>query len=236
MAPLRDVPAAILLGGLGTRLRSVVSDRPKALAQVAGRPFVSYLFDQLMRAGVRRAILCAGYLGAQVQAQFGEAYHTLSLAYSVETEPLGTAGALRLAAPLVASPTCLVLNGDSYCEADFNAFWQWHGQHGALASLVLTRVIDTGRYGQVRVQPNGSVLRFVEKQARGGPGWINAGVYLIDQTVLNTIPAGRAVSLEHEIFPAQVGQGLYGWQGGERFLDIGTPTAYEVAQTFFGGP
>ena len=236
MAPLSDIPAAILVGGLGTRLRTVVSDRPKALAQVAGRPFVSYLFDQLVQAGVRRAILCVGHMGAQVQAQFGETYRTLSLSYSVETAPLGTAGALRWAAPLIASPTFLVLNGDSHCEADFNVFWQWHCQKSASISLVLTHVVDTERYGQVQVQPHGSVLGFVEKQTRGGPGWINAGVYLIEQTVLNTIPAGRAVSLEHEVFPIQVGSGLYGWRGGGRFLDIGTPESYETAQTFFGEP
>lgn len=233
MASLANVTAAILVGGLGTRLRPVVSDRPKVLAEIHGRPFLAYLLDQLARAGITQVVLCTGYLGEQVQAQFGNAYRTLRLKYSPERMPLGTGGTLRLALPLIDSPVALALNGDSFCDANLNFFWDWHCQSGARATLLLTHVADAGRYGQVQVQANGAISGFREKQQQGGPGWINAGVYLIDRDWLADIPSDRAVSLEREIFPAWVGRGLYGWQSEGRFLDIGTPEAYAAAQTFF---
>jgi NDP-sugar pyrophosphorylase family protein len=200
---------------------------------VGGQPFLAYLLDLLVRAEVRRALLCTGHMGDQVQAHFGDSYRTLSLIYSPEPTPLGTGGALRLALPLIDSEVVLALNGDSYCEADLRLFWGWHGRQSARATLLLTRMADTGRYGQVQVQADGTISGFSEKQAHSGPGWINAGVYLIARDWLSDIPSGRTVSLEHEVFPAWVGHGLYGWQGGGRFLDIGTPDAYAAAQTFF---
>jgi NDP-sugar pyrophosphorylase family protein len=147
--------------------------------------------------------------------------------------PLGTGGALRQALPLVDSPVVLALNGDSFCDANLKLFWDWHCQQGARATLLLTHVADAGRYGQVQVLASGAISGFREKQEQGEPGWINAGVYLIDRGWLADIPSDRAVSLEREIFPAWVGRGLYGWQSEGRFLDIGTPEAYAAAQTFF---
>lgn len=233
MASLANVTAAILAGGLGTRLRPVLTDRPKALAEVRGRPFLTYLLDQLADAGITRGVLCTGHLGDQVQAQFGDAYRTLALKYSPEPAPLGTAGALRLALPLIDSSVVLALNGDSFCDANLNLFWDWHCRRAARASLLLIRVPDSGRYGQVQVQANDVISGFKEKQDRGEPGWINAGLYLMDRQLLADIPSGRAVSLEHEIFPGWVGRGLYGYQSEGRFLDIGTPEAYAEAQKFF---
>jgi NDP-sugar pyrophosphorylase family protein len=227
------VIAAILAGGLGTRLRPVVADRPKALAEVRGRSFLAYLLDQLTEAGARRVVLCTGHLGKQVQAEFGQSYGPLRLAYSQEATPLGTAGALRLALPLLNSSAVLVMNGDSLCDVDLSAFWSWHRERGAKASLVLTKVPDTSRYGRVNVSQNGDVLRFDEKGRECGPGWINAGIYLIARPLIEATPANRAVSLEREMFPAWVGQGLYGYQTRGRFLDIGTPEAYAMAEQFF---
>ncbi|MBM4085930.1 MAG: galactokinase, partial [Planctomycetes bacterium] len=173
MSELRNVTAALLAGGLGTRLRTVLPHRPKALAQVRGRPFLACLLDQLAAAGVRHAVLCTGHLGEQVQAEVGNAYGPLRLAYSQESAPLGTAGALRLALPLLSSASALVMNGDSFCDVDLNAFWRWHRERGAKASLVLAKVADTSRYGRVNVSADGAVLRFHEKGRESGPGWIN---------------------------------------------------------------
>ncbi len=229
---LSDVTAAILVGGLGTRLRSVVADRPKVLALVQGRPFLSYLLDQVVVAGVEDVVLCTGYLGEQVEAEFGPAYRSLRLIYSQETTPLGTAGALRLALPFFKSDTVLALNGDSFCEADLAAFHAWHSAHAAIATLFLTYVPDTARYGNVRLGPDGQILDFVEKNETGGPGWINAGIYLLQRQMLQTIPTGQAVSIERETFPAWIGRELYGYQGDGPFLDIGTPESYEKAEEF----
>lgn len=233
MQDLTSVTATILAGGRGTRLRSVVADRPKVLTEVRGRPFLTYLLDQLAAAGVGYVVLCTGYLGEQVQAVFGGSYGSLRLVYSQESSPLGTAGALRLALPLFKSDSVLVMNGDSFCEANLKAFWTWHCVRDSDATLLLTKVSDARRHGRVQVGENGLVSRFVEKDEKGGAGWINAGIYLLTRSLLLTIPASRAVSLEQEVFPAWTDRGLYGCRSKGRFLDIGTPEAYGAAEQFF---
>jgi len=232
-APLSGVPAVILAGGQGTRLQAVLPGRQKVVAEVGARPFVAYLLDALAAAGVRAAVLCTGYRGDQVAEQLGTGYGPLRLSYSQETEPLGTAGAVRLALAQTAAETLLVMNGDSYCEADLPAFWQWHQAHGARGSLLLTQVPDTTRFGRVRTGPDDAVIGFEEKGGAGGPGWINAGIYLLSRGLIKQTPPGRAVSIEREMFPAWVDQGLYAWAGGGRFIDIGTPATYAEGPQFF---
>ena len=228
-----DVTVAILAGGLGTRLRSVVADRPKVLAMVQDRPFLTYLLDQLATAGLRRVVVCSGHLGEQLQSAMGETYNTLRLEYSQEPYPLGTGGALRLALPLFKSMVVLLMNGDSYCEVDLRDLWSWHNAHKSQATLVLTGKEDTGRYGRVQVSDDGVITGFAEKGDNAAPGWINAGIYLINRALLKKIPDHRAVSLEREMFPAWVGQGLYGYTGGKRFIDIGIAESYAAAFQFF---
>jgi NDP-sugar pyrophosphorylase family protein len=228
-----DLTAAILAGGLGTRLRPAVGDRPKVLAEISGRPFLTFLFDQLLHAGIRRVVLCTGYLGEQVRAAFGDSYGSLHLLYSQETFLLGTAGALRLALPLLESESVLVMNGDSYCELDLQAFWTWHRGRQATASLALAQLSDTRRYGRVEVDAEGTVLSFYEKGYTDEPGWVNAGIYLLQRSLLLKIPAKGAVSLERELFPVWIGYGLYGYRSKGRFLDIGTPEDYAEVQEFF---
>jgi len=230
---LANVTAAILAGGLGTRLRSVMADRPKALAEINGRPFLAYLLDQLASAGVKYVVLCTGYLGEQVEATFGDSYGNLHLVYSQESSPLGTAGALRIALPLLRSDYVLVMNGDSFCQTNLRTFWAWHQARGANVTLLLTKVPDVTRYGRVHVDADGLVLRFDEKGDKGGPGWVNAGIYLFKQHLLQTIPPTRAMSLEREMFPIWISQGLYGYKCKGHFLDIGTPEAYAFAEQFF---
>jgi NDP-sugar pyrophosphorylase family protein len=230
---LTAVTAAILAGGLGSRLRPAVSGRPKALANIRERPFLTYLFDQLVAAGATDVVLCTGYLGDQIRMIFGESYNTLRLNYSHESTPLGTAGALRLALPLFNSNPVLVMNGDSYCDANIREFWFWHGRRHSNATLLLTKIFDTERFGQVKVDTDGKVTDFKEKGSGQGSGWINAGIYLLSRDLLKEIPVNRAVSLEREVFPAWIGRGLYGYQSEARFMDIGTPEAYASAQSFF---
>jgi len=230
---LIDVTAAILAGGLGTRLHSIFPGRPKVLAKVQGRPFLAYLLDQLVDAGLTYVVLCTGYLGEQVKAEFGDSYNTLYLSYSQEYSPMGTGGALRLALPLFKSDSILVMNGDSFFDADLRTFWAWHCARGAEASLLLTRVRDTRQYGRVHVDYDGRVINFNEKGDYEGSGWISVGIYLSEQRLISTIPEKRSVSLEKEMFPAWIGRGLYGYQINGRFLDIGTPEAYAAAEQFF---
>jgi NDP-sugar pyrophosphorylase family protein len=233
MPDLKNMTAVILAGGLGTRLKSVVADRPKVLAEVHGRPFLAYLLDRLAAAAVRRTVLCTGHLGEQIHERFGAKFGNMTLIYSQESAPLGTAGALRLALSAVESPSALVLNGDSYCDVDLRAFADHHDALGSEATLVLARVPDSARFGQVDFEPDHRIRAFLEKGARPGAGWINAGVYLIARAAAETIPAGRAVSLEREVFPAWIGRRFYAFPSEGRFLDIGTPESYRQAEAFF---
>ena len=230
-----EVPEAVLLvGGRGTRLRSVVWDRPKPMADVVGRPFLEWVLGALRTQDVRRAVMCIGYTGETIRGHFGDGRDGgLEIVYS-EDEALGTAGALRAALPLIESDPVLVLNGDSYCEVDLRAFLAWHRDRQARGSLVLVHVPDAGRYGRVQVDGSDRIVHFEEK-GRGDPGWINAGVYLLARAMIDSIPAGRAVSLEHEVFPAWLQTGLYGFPTPGRFIDIGTPESYLQAQSFFVG-
>jgi NDP-sugar pyrophosphorylase family protein len=230
-----EVIGAVLAGGLGTRLRAAVADRPKVLAEVHGRPFLAYLLDQIARAGVRQTVLLTGYMADRVEAEFGAAFAGMALAYSPETQPLGTGGAVRFALPHLTRPTVLVLNGDSYCDLDLGAFYEQH-QSGSAATLALTSVPDASRYGKVRLSDAGLVERFEEKQPGAGPGWINAGVYLMARPLVEEVPAGKVVSLERDVFPGWAAAGhCHGFKTAGRFLDIGTPESYSEAAAFFAG-
>jgi NDP-sugar pyrophosphorylase family protein len=231
--PVSHLSTAILVGGLGTRLRPVVSDRPKALARIRGRPFLCYLLDTLCNFGVREAILCTGYQAEAIQDTFGAFYRDLHLIYSQESEPRGTGGALRLALPFMRCDSAIVLNGDSYCRADLAAFVRFYRERRAQAALVLVEAPDVQRFGQVSVDAEGRLLRFEEKGNSSGPGWINAGIYLLSQEVLRSIPREQPVSLEREVFPRWLGRGLLGFRQPGRFLDIGTPDSYREAESFF---
>jgi NDP-sugar pyrophosphorylase family protein len=230
----QSTTVAVLVGGLGTRLRSVVADRPKPLAEIHGRPFLDYLLDQLAASGLRDVVLCSGYRADQIEATLGNQYKSLFLRHSQETEPLGTAGALRFALSFLTSEMVLVLNGDSLCECDLYAFWQWHLAHQGKMSLVLTQVSDIARYGQVEVDEDCLVTCFAEKDlSKSRPGWINAGIYMLPREEIAKFPEHKTVSLERDVFPAWIGHGLFGYQVGGRFIDIGTPESYQSASQFF---
>ncbi|MGZ3606735.1 MAG: nucleotidyltransferase family protein [Syntrophales bacterium] len=228
-----SLTAIILAGGLGTRLRPVLDDQPKVLATVSGHPFLKYLLDQLASWQIQEVVLCTGYLGEQIELRFGLDYRGLRLIYSRELTPLGTAGALRLALPLINSDTVLVLNGDSYCPVDFDAFWRWHCLRKSAATLLLVNTHDTQRFGRVQVTADGQIMSFNEKKEAAEAGLINAGVYLIETDILKSIPESGSVSLEREIFPGWIGLDFYGYQTAGPFLDIGTPESYSSAEVFF---
>lgn len=230
---LASATAVVLAGGLGTRLRRIVADRPKVLASVAGRPFLSHLLDQVGASGIRRTILCTGHLGGQIRSLYGDSYDGLDLIYSHETEPAGTGGALRLALDHIDSSTILVMNGDSYCDADLFDLWDWHHVHPAHVSIVTADVPDASSFGRIEVDANDQILRFAEKTAEPTPGRINAGVYLMHTALLGRIPNDRPVSLERELFPRWIGAGgVFSYPTGAPFIDIGTPDRFARAEAF----
>jgi D-glycero-alpha-D-manno-heptose 1-phosphate guanylyltransferase len=226
------VTAVILAGGAGTRLRSVVSDRPKVLAEVNGRPFIANLLDQLDAAGIRRTVVSTGYLAELVYAAVGDKWGRMAIEYSREVTALGTGGALRLAASKAGTAIVLALNGDSYCDVDLPAVFADYMCHGGRPLIVLSHQDDTKRFGRVDFCLDGSILGFREKQNGAGPGWINAGIYVLDRARLLELPADRPVSIEREAFPAWV-PSLRGYPCRGAFLDVGTPESYSQAATFF---
>ena len=236
MQDFAETPAVVLAGGLGMRLRAVVKDRPKVLAEVRGRPFIAYLLDQLAASGIRNVVLCVGYLGDQVQSAFGKAYGDIRLSYSQETCPLGTAGALRNAFAHMSADSWLVMNGDSFCDVNLVEFWTYHVQTRLSASLLLTWVSDTSRFGRVAVDADGRARAFEEKTGQREAGWINAGLYLIHRRLIESISINTAVSIERDIFPAMIDRGIGTHRCKAPFLDIGTPESYAAAQRFFEVP
>jgi len=227
-----SINAVILVGGLGTRLQRVVNDRPKVMALVNGRPFLTYILDQINNAGLKDVILCVGYMGKYIESEIGLTYRNLSVRYSYEYEPLGTGGALRNANDHIDSNTILIMNGDSYCQYNLDEYWSFHEQNNAFASILLAFVSDSGRYGHISINDQHHILSFEEKGSFTGPGWINAGIYLINREIISEIPDKRFVSLEKEIFPSVIGKELYGFINDGRFLDIGTPEDFANAGLF----
>lgn len=228
-----EIQAVILAGGLGKRLKSVVSDKPKVLSEVLNRPFLAYLLEQVSSAGIQEVVLCTGYMAGQVRDRFGEAYGHLRILYSTEEKPLDTGGALRFALPYLWSDTALVMNGDSYTDVDLSVFVDRFFRKDGQAALILTKVPDTARYGRVTVGQDERITAFDEKGTGSDAGWINAGIYLMKKSLIATIPVGRPYSLEHEFFPSLVGKKLFGFRSEGRFIDIGTPSSYEAAEEFF---
>jgi D-glycero-alpha-D-manno-heptose 1-phosphate guanylyltransferase len=221
--------AIVLAGGLGTRLRSVVDDVPKPMAPVHGRPFVAFVLDQLVDAGFETAILAVGYRHQVIQSYFGADYRGLALRYSVEHEPLGTGGAIRLACGQASERDVFVLNGDTYLEVDFRAMLEAHVRAGARLSMAICRVTDVARYGSVTVS-DGIVTGFREK-GKSDRGYINGGVYVLGVDVRDSLPHS-AFSFEHDVLAPQV-ESLrpLAYMASGLFLDIGVPEDYARART-----
>ena len=233
MQNISKVTAVILAGGKGTRLRSVVSDKPKVLAEVNGRPFLSYLLDQLERNNVKEVVFCSGYMAGAIETCFGENYKSITIKYSREEAPLDTGGALRLALPFLSSETILVMNGDSYVETDLAIFANSFTQEDHVANMLLVKVQNVSRFGCVTFNNEFEITSFKEKGERAGPGWINAGVYLFRRKLISDIPKGCFFSLERNFFPNLVEKGLFGFCAKGDFIDIGTPESYKKAENFF---
>ncbi|MBA2635748.1 MAG: NTP transferase domain-containing protein [Sphingomonas sp.] len=214
----------ILAGGLGTRLRPAIGSTPKAMAPVAGHPFLEYLLGQAARSGFRRVALLTGSGAEVIERYFGNGtQYGLKIAYSREPEPLGTGGALRLAASRFPDERFLVMNGDSLFDIPLDRLVDTHDRTSARATLALARATERGRFGGVEVDALGRVGRFVEKGEPAADGLVNAGIYVVERPVLEGIEPGRAVSLEREVFPALVGAGLYAVPFEGTLVDIGLP-------------
>lgn len=227
-----DLPVVVLCGGLGMRLRAAVADRPKALASVGDKPFLAIQLEHLRDRGARRFVLCVGHMAGQIEAVFGDgASMGVRIDYSRDGESLlGTGGALKRAEGHFA-PAAVVVNGDTFLDLDLARLMRAHESaraRGAAATLTLAHVPDAGRFGAVELRGN-RIVGFREKGTTG-PGWVNAGAYVIERALLDRIAPGEAVSLERDVFPAALRDGLRlaAVAHEEPFADIGTPDDYRA--------
>lgn len=228
---IQNTPAILLVGGKGTRLRSAIPTTPKPLASVGNKSFLQLLVQQLRHQGFRQLVMCTGYLADQIESEFGDGSGLdVQIQYSKETQPLGTAGAVKLAERHLGQVSeFLVMNGDSFLEVDLRQLIQFHREHGGLVSLAVVRVEDPSRYGTVQLDTELKVTGFQEKARSNRPGMVNGGVYVFDSSVLKYIPDGP-VSLEKDVFPRLLNKGVYALEQHGMFIDIGTPENYAKAQ------
>jgi NDP-sugar pyrophosphorylase family protein len=222
----QPVSCLILAGGLGTRLRPLIADAPKPMAPILGRPFLEYLVRWVGHSGLHQVVLCVGYRAAQIQDYFGRGNHFgINVAYSLESEPLGTWGAVRQAMEQFPGEHFLVVNGDSFLQIELKALLDFHLKKQALATLAVLAVHDSSRFGVIRMAGDGRISEFSEKRSKGS-ALINGGVYCLSREVLKVAPKSAA-SLEREVFPALAGLSLYGMAVRGYFVDIGIPREYQ---------
>ncbi len=220
----------ILAGGRGTRLESLLGDLPKPMISVGGRPFLEYLVDQGRRAGIHDVLICAGYREDRIRHHFGDGREFgVSIRYSVERELLGTAGALRLARAIIGTDPFLVMNGDSFCPLGLADLQSFHQDRHAVATLAVSSVGDRSRFGWVDLDKHDRVVGFGEKDTARGSGYVNSGIYVLSQAVLDLIPENIPSSIEREVFPRLIGRGLCAYRSEQCFIDIGTPQSLKEA-------
>lgn len=225
--------AIVLVGGLGTRLRAVVSDVPKPLAPVAGRPFLAWLLDHLAENGMHHVVLAAGYLAEHVIDGIGREWRGMRMDYSIETDPLGTGGAVRQACGMLRGDAAHVLNGDTLLRYDMHALEQAVCRAGADLGMALARVDDVARYGAV-VCAGGRVEGFREK-GESGAGYVNAGSYYLTPAAIQALPSALVFSFETQVLAPLTAAGrVCGFDATSGFIDIGVPEDYQRAQSLFG--
>ncbi len=231
-----SIDALILAGGRGTRLQETVIDAPKSIVDINGRPFITYQFDQLIKAGIERVIVSTGYLSVKITETIGNEYKNLDVIYSNESIPLGTGGGIRKALTLIKSKTVLVMNGDSYVNTHLDKFINWYEKNDYEGSLLITDSKNENRYGNIKVSSNGRIKKFSEKERNfSGRSLISTGYYLFSRKLIGEIPKpfNKPVSLEYDCFPFWIDDGLGGYYRRAKFIDIGTPETLEEAKKFF---
>jgi len=220
--------AVILVGGEGKRLRPLTSTVPKPVVPLVDRPFISFMLEWLCQHGIDDVVMSCGFLATSVRNVLGDGSGLgIRLRYVEEPDPRGTAGALKFAESLL-DERFLMLNGDVLTDIDLSAQIAQHEETGAKATLALVPVPDPTAYGLVHLAEDRSVREFVEKPSSDGidSNLISAGAYVLEREVLELVPAERNVSIEREVWPALIGDGLYGFPSDSYWLDIGTPERY----------
>jgi D-glycero-alpha-D-manno-heptose 1-phosphate guanylyltransferase len=225
--------AIIIAGGKGTRLSAVLSDRPKPMAPIHNKPFLSYLLDYLRGYEVKKVVLAVGYMHEKVQRYYGKDYGGMKVAFSIEDQPLGTGGAIKKALSQCNGESVLVMNGDSFFGVNLQLFYDQFKDSQAIAQLALKKMEDISRYGSVTLGANDLIKSFNEK-GETGLGLINGGVYALDRNKVLPFLTKESFSFEYDFLGLQVGhQAITGITFDSAFIDIGTPESYQEAIKMF---
>lgn len=225
---MKNIDVVILCGGQGKRLRKVISDRPKAMVEINGRPFLNILIGYLAAYGAKRFILCTGYKSDYIESYYKN-HKSLEFIIAKEKKPLGTAGAIKNAQKLIKSNPFMAMNGDSFCPVDLDKFLSFHKNKKALVSMVVVKHNQNFAFGSLVLNNKHRVIEFREKDNVKN-GFVNAGIYLFDKKAFSGIPYDSKISLEYNLFPDLIDNGLYGFIADKKLIDIGTPKRYEYAK------
>jgi len=228
----KNIDVIILAGGKGERLKSVISDKPKVLAEISGRPFIDFILDNLFQNGFERIILSVGYLKNQIIEHIKKNYSDKKIEFSEEDSPLGTGGAMKLATKLVKTNPFLVVNGDSIIPINFENFLNFHKKNNGAISIAIAKPREEKDYGAVDLDSSNRIVNYNEKSKKGG-SFASAGVYLINQEATSHFPESEAFSAENDFFPRVIDRGCYGFICEGDLIDIGTPERLEKANQFF---
>lgn len=227
-----DTDVVILCGGFGNRLRGIINNRPKVMAEINGRPFIDILIDYILGYKFKRFILCVGYMKEFIKEYYEKKNKSLTVLFSEEKELLGTAGAIKNAEYLIKSNPFLTLNGDSFCNIDLGSFMDFHISKEASASIALVPPEKDADYGVVILDNNQRIVSFNEKTRTDTDSFISAGIYLFNRDILKFIPTNINYSLEYNLFPSIIDKGVYGHVTEGKLIDIGTPERYKMAGKF----
>ncbi len=224
----------ILAGGRGTRLKSVISDLPKSLAPVNGIPFLDILLTHLnLCPRIQKVILAVGYRGEIIVNRYKkDTRYDFMIRFSEEIQLLGTGGAVKKALSQAETDVVIVQNGDTFVEIDYQDLIETHLRSNSPLTIVLIKVSDTSRYGAVEIDCNLKILAFREKSDCGGPGYINAGLYIFRRKMFDNVPDHKTLSLEKDLLPNMIKPCAYGYITGGRFIDIGIPETYQYAEQY----
>ena len=220
--------AIILAGGLGTRLRSVVSDVPKPMAPINGRPFLEILLDHIKKYTFEHIVLSTGYMHEKIEEHFGESYKGIKISYTIEEVPLGTGGGILNAFSKCEEDDVVVLNGDTLFKIDYDTLANFYRAHPTRLAVVLRQVSDTSRYGAVTTDCCDCINNFSEKDVSHGAGSINGGIYMINRSLFDGFSIGEKFSFEKDIMQKRfTEEKFYAYVSGDFFIDIGVPEDYK---------
>jgi D-glycero-alpha-D-manno-heptose 1-phosphate guanylyltransferase len=231
---MEKLDAIILAGGLGTRLREVLTDLPKVLAPVNNRPFLDILLNFLNKSHcIRKVIIAVGYMADKITKEYSNRpEYIFKILFSEEKELLGTGGAIKKALQYVETDNVLALNGDSYVDVNVNDLMRNHRKRNAAMTIVLKKVENANRYGSVKLNTEGRIISFEEKIPGKTRGYINAGMYVFKKELFDDVKEDKVLSLEKELLPIFLGNGVYGYISHGKFIDIGIPETFKVVSRY----